>query len=243
MRTYQISEVAKLAGVSVRTLRYYDELGLLAPSDRTAAGYRVYTDDDLLRLQQIVIQRELGFPLEEIRRFLDDPSYDRRGALHAQRRELEARAARTDEMLRAIDRALAVIDSRKEIPMSELFDGYEEEARERWGDTEAFRISKQRTATYGPDDWKAIHAEQAEIYRAIASAQAAGAHADSDDVMELAERHRRSIDRWFYPCSTRMHAGLADLYEADARFAANIDQHGAGLTPFLAAAIRANARR
>jgi DNA-binding transcriptional MerR regulator len=79
-RAYQVKQAAELAGVSVRTLHHYDAIGLLVPSGRTEAGYRLYDDDDLLRLQQIQIGRELGLPLEEIRRSLDDPSFDRRQA-------------------------------------------------------------------------------------------------------------------------------------------------------------------
>jgi DNA-binding transcriptional MerR regulator len=233
MRRYQVKEVAELAGVSVRTLHYYDELGLLVPSDRTAAGYRVYTDDDLLRLQQIVIQRELGLPLEEIRRFLDDPSYDRRAALVAQRAELVARATRTKDMLRAIDLAIDALDG-KEIDMKDLF---EKEAEERWGETDSWRISKERTARYTDDDWAKIKAEQAAVYRELAALLVAGT--PPAGAGEVVERHRLVIDRWFYPCSERMHRALADLYENDARFAANIDQHGAGLTAYLCAAIRA----
>jgi len=236
---YQVKELAALAGVSVRTLHYYDELGLLVPSARSPAGYRLYTDDDVLRLQQIVIQRELGLPLEEIRRALDDPRYDRRAALVRQRAELAKRAERTQDMLRAIDRALAHIDGEEPV-MDKLFDGFAEEARERWGETDAYKISQERTKRYGEAEWRAIHAEQAAVYAELAAAQAAGKPADDPDVQALVERHRLVIDRWFYPCSTSQHTALAGLYEADPRFAANIDKHGAGLTPFLVAAIRAS---
>src|SRR4051812_504813 len=104
-RSYQVKEVAELVGVSVRALHYYDELGLLVPSGRTDAGYRLYDTDDLLRLQQILICRELGLPLEEIRRWLTDPSFDRKRALVAQRAALEKRAQQTQAMLRAVDAA------------------------------------------------------------------------------------------------------------------------------------------
>ena len=248
-RTYQVKDVARIAGVSVRTLHHYDELGLLVPSARTTAGYRLYTDDDLLRLQQIVIQRELGMPLEEIRKALDDPDYDRRAALLRQRAELEQRAARAREMVRAIDRALAVLDhDTTEDTMKDLFEGfdpkqYEDEARERWGHTDAYKISAERTKRYTEADWRTLRDEQNAIYRDLAAAQASGKRADDPDVLAIAERHRLSIDRWFYPCNHEMHANLADMYENDARFAANIDKFGAGLTPFLSAAIRANGKR
>ncbi|NUP13005.1 MAG: MerR family transcriptional regulator [Polyangiaceae bacterium] len=255
-RTYRVKDVARMTGVSVRALHHYDEIRLLVPSDRSRAGYRLYTDEDLLRLQQILIGRELGLSLEAIRRSLDDPAFDRAGALRAQREALLERARATAEMIRAVDRALAIVEtspSRQSneggtMDMKEIFEGfdpgkYEEEAKARWGNTDAYRISKERAKSYGPEQYAEIRDEQTAIYRDAASAMNAGAKPDDDAAMDIAERHRSSIDRWFYPCSYRMHVGLADLYETDTRFADNIDKHGAGLTAFLSSAIRANARR
>lgn len=108
-RLYQIKDVARLAGVSVRTLHHYDDIGLLSPSQRSAAGYRLYSHEDLLRLQQILIQRELGLPLEAIKRSLDDPEFDRCAALKQQRQEITARLERIQAMLQAIDTALGAL--------------------------------------------------------------------------------------------------------------------------------------
>lgn len=129
--------------------------------------------------------------------------------------------------------------------MNDRFDPsrHEDEARDRWGDTDAYRISMDRTRGYSADDWRALKAEQAAILDDAARALAAGTPPDADAAVAIAERHRQSIDRWFHPCSPDHHARLADLYEADPRFAANIDRHRPGLTPYLAAAIRANSRR
>jgi MerR family transcriptional regulator, thiopeptide resistance regulator len=248
-RSYQVSEVARITGVSVRALHHYDEIGLLVPEERTDAGYRRYGQDDLLRLQQILIGREQGLTLEEIRRSLDDPHFDHRRALQQQKRRLQDHARRTDAMIRAVDAALAVIEGGRGGTMDpeRLFDGfdpahYEAEAHERWGDTDAYRESAKRTHRYTQDDWRHIQEEQTDIYAAAVAALQAGRAPDSAEAMGIAERHRNSIGRWFYPCSTAMHAGLADLWEADRRFAENIDRFGAGLTAFLAAAVRANAR-
>ncbi len=249
-RTYRVKDVARLAGVSVRTLHYYDQVGLLTPHGRSAAGYRIYSEADLLRLQQIVIRRELGFPLEEIRSSLDDPGYDPKAALLAQRRELERRAERTRTMLQAIDSALSVLEGQSQrgatmstTDMQKLFDGFdpsahEEEAEQRWGSTEAFAIAKARTAKYTEADWKVVKAEQAAVYTDLAAALAAGWSAGDARVAALAERHRQVIDRWFYPCDAAMHRNLADLYEGDPRFAANIDRYGAAGSTLLAAASR-----
>jgi DNA-binding transcriptional MerR regulator len=251
--TYRVKDLARLSGVSVRTLHHYDEIGLLVPSQRTDAGYRLYCDDDLLRLQQILIQRELGMPLETIRRSLDDASFDRRAALEHQRTELAARVERTSAMLRAIDAALATLNeartmkdmSRDEI--SALFDGfdpahYEEEVKQKWGTTDAYKESARRTSQYTKADWERYKAENHAIMSDAAQLFRSGSAPTSDEAKAIAERHRVSIDRWFYACPPEMHAGLADMYEGDARFAANIDQYAAGLTAWWSAAIRANAK-
>jgi DNA-binding transcriptional MerR regulator len=255
-RTYQVKEVAALAGVSVRTLHHYDEIGLLAPGARTDAGYRLYDDEDLLRLQQILVGRALGWPLEEIRRSLDDPRFDRKASLREQRRALEARADETSRMIRAVDHALAALGgqegdttmSTETLDPKQLFDGfdpqaYEAEAEQRWGGTAAFEESRRRTKRYTPEEWKRFAEEQAGVYAAGAALLRAGGAPDSAEAMDVAERHRQLIDRWFYACDRAMHARLADLWEADARFAANIDKAGEGLTSFLAAAVRANGKR
>lgn len=249
-RTYRVKEVAQTTNISVRALHYYDEIGLLVPKGRTGAGYRLYDDDDLLRLQQILIGREQGLALEEIRHSLDDPRFDRRQALLAQKRQLQKRAQQTAEMIRAVDAALSILEegSGDIINMKQLFDGfdpfrYEAEAKARWAHADTYKESIKRTTSYTPEDWKLIQAEQASIYADAFAAFKAGKVADSVEAMDIAERHRLTIDRWFYPCSFAVHAGLADSYEADSRFAENIDKFGAGLTPFLSAAMRANARR
>lgn len=235
----------------MRTLHHYDSIGLLVPSGRTTAGYRLYTDDDLLRLQQIVIGREFGLSLEDIRRSLDDPRLDRRTVLLNQKERLKERALETEAMIRAIDVALAAIDGtrRKGVTkMEDLFEGFnpaehEDEARSRWGSSDAFAEAGKRTKRYSPDDWKAIKAEQAALYDGAYAALKAGKSPSDLHVMDLAERHRLSIDRWFYPCSHRMHRGLASMYESDERFRQGIDAHGEGLAAFLAEAIRANVSR
>lgn len=249
-RSYRVAEVAAIAGVTVRTLHHYDAIDLLVPSARSRAGYRLYTKQDLLRLQQILIQRELGLPLEQIRRVLDDPAFDLRSALIAQRSALEARAAQTQTMLNAIGAALETLAApdyhleEGRTTMQDLFNGfnpeqYQDEARERWGHTDAYGESARRTKQYKPEDWKQFQSEQNQVYQDLARLMQSGAAPTAAEAGELVERHRLLIDRWFYPCDLEMQNNLASLYEADARFAANINKFGAGLTAFLVAAIRA----
>jgi DNA-binding transcriptional MerR regulator len=247
--TYRVKDVAGLSGVSVRTLHHYDEIGLLTPKQRSAGGYRLYSDGDLLRLQQILVGRALGLSLEEIRRSLDDPRFDRRKTLLAQREALRNRVHETERMIKAIDAALAATKTtnrRGTMNFKELFDGfdpsvYEDEVKARWGKSDAYKESAKRTSKYTKADWQAIKAEQVAIYSDAVALMKAGKKPTDKESMNVAERHRFSIERWFYPCSRFMHSGLASMYESDERFSQNIDKHGDGLTTFLVAAIRANA--
>lgn len=247
-KTYRVKQVARLAGVTVRTLHHYDAIGLLAPAGRSAAGYRLYGADDLLRLQHILLCRELGLPLEQIKRLLDDEAFDRRAALTEHRARLVRRLGETEAMIRSVDAALRSIEGGEEMDADELFAGFdparhEEQARARWGDTDAYREAGRRTRGYSPRDWSRIKAEDEDLLKRLAACRGRGAAPDDDAVLELAEEHRLHIDRWYYPCDHRMHAGLAGLYLADERFAAHFDRHGEGLAAFVAEAIRANAAR
>lgn len=249
---YRVKEVSALSGVSVRTLHYYEEIGLLVPTGRSSKGYRLYDAASLRRLQQILLHRELGLSLEEVRRILDDEHFDELRALAAHRERLVALGLENERKIAAIDAAMKNLKSTKErnepmeTEMTSLFDGfdpqrYETEAASRWGDTDAFRESARRTKAYGPKEWAALRAEFDAIHRDLAELRASGAEPDSPEVLAVVERHRGHIERWFYPCDRAMHLGLAALYESDPRFAANIDRFGEGLTAYLARAIRAQA--
>lgn len=248
---YTVGQLSKLARVSVRTLHHYDEIGLLEPSGRSRAGYRLYTDRDLERLQQVLFFRELGFALEDIGRILSDPGFDRREALCAQRSLLVDKLERLKSVLALVDRTLGSLETGANMTDEEMFEVFgdfdphehEEEAQRRWGDTDAYKESHERTRRYTKHDWQKIRDEAESVYDALASAMAAGKAADSDEVMDLAERHRRHIDRWFYACSHTMHAGLGEMYVSDPRFRDNFERRAEGLADFFRDAIAANAAR
>jgi hypothetical protein len=125
----------------------------------------------------------------------------------------------------------------------DMFDGfepaqYEAEVKERWGETDAYKESTRRTRKYGEKEWVAIKAEANAIFAAAAAAMQAGTKSDSPAANAIAERHRRHVDHWYYPLSPEAHANLADMWEADDRFKANIDKFGDGLIAWLAAAVR-----
>lgn len=120
---------------------------------------------------------------------------------------------------------------------------FEAEVRERWGDTDAYKESARRTRDYTDEDWAAIKAEAEGIEAGLAAALADGEAPDSTRAMDLAESARRHIDRWFYPCSHAMHAGLAEMYVSDPRFRAHYEERAEGLAEFVSQAIKANAAR
>ncbi|CCH16221.1 MerR family transcriptional regulator [Micromonospora lupini] len=246
---YTVGQVAKLAGVTIRTLHHYDEIGLLSPSGRTPAGYRRYDDADLQRLQLVLYYRELGFPLEEIAAIIDDPAADPAAHLRRQHELLTGRLKRLQEMVAAIEFAMEASKLNIQLTPEERFEvfgdfkpeQYEAEAEQRWGDTDAYRESNRRASRYTKDDWLRIKAENEDWGRRIVASMASGAPADSPEAMELAEEHRQLISRWFYECSYEVQTGLADMYMADERFTAYYENIAPGLAAYLNEAIHANA--
>jgi MerR family transcriptional regulator, thiopeptide resistance regulator len=241
-----VGDVSELAGVTVRSLHHYDEIGLLVPSGRSDAGYRLYSYADLARLQEILVWRRLGFSLAEIQTMLDDPSYDRADALRRQRELVQREVDRLGALKRALDAALAAERNGTRMKEQQMFEGFdhtehEDEVRERWGHTEAYRESARRAATYTDEDWRAIKAESEDIIRAFAASRDRGEPADGEAARALAERHRRQISERFYQCPPRMHRGLAEMYIADERFRQNYEQVAPGLARYVHDAIVANA--
>lgn len=246
---YTVGQVAKLAGVTIRTLHHYDEIGLLSPSGRTSAGYRRYDEADLQRLQLVLYYRELGFPLEEITAIIDDPAADPAAHLRRQHELLTVRMKRLQEMVTAIEFAMEASKLNIQLTAEERFEVFgdvdpeehQAEAEQRWGDTDAYRESNRRASRYGKEDWLRIKAENEDWGRRIVALMASGTPADGPEAMELAEEHRQIISRWFYECSYEMQTGLADMYLADERFTAHYESIAPGLAAYLNEAIHANA--
>ncbi|HEX2704451.1 MAG TPA: MerR family transcriptional regulator [Candidatus Lustribacter sp.] len=249
--TYTVGQVAELFDVTVRTLHHYDEIGLLTPSDRSSAGYRLYTDADLVRLQHIVVYRRLAFPLGQIASILDSDGPDVAAHLRRQRAAVMSRLDEMRELVAAIDRALEKQMNDQPLTtaeMKELFgdgfrDEYQAEAEQRWGDTEAWKQSSARTSRYTKADWEAIRADQEATGRALVEALTSGAPADSAAAMDAAEGARQHITRWFYDCPHAFHTNLADMYVADPRFTRTYEDLAPGLAQYVRDAIYANAAR
>jgi MerR family transcriptional regulator, thiopeptide resistance regulator len=243
---FTVGDLARLTGVTVRALHHYDEIGLVRPSQRTAAGYRLYEDADVAVLQQVLVLRELGLPLDEIARVLESGS--RAELLRRHRDALVDKRAHIDAMIAAVDTALGHLEEKRTMKpedVKQMFDGfdhsqYEEESRERWGDSDAWKESARRTSSYSKEQWQQLKDEWAVIYKQMADLMNAGAVVTEPAVQALVERHRMHIDRWFYACSKDMHKNLGAMYIADPRFTANIDKVADGFTQYLADAIAAS---
>lgn len=246
-----VGAVARTSGVTVRTLHHYDTIGLLVPSDRSDAGYRLYSTADLERLQEILFYRELGFSLDEITRLVNEQGHDRTATLRRQRDLLAEQTRHLQAMVDAVD--LALLAEEEGIPMSdddmfEVFGDFdpkqhEAEVEERWGDTAAYEESRRRTARYGELEWRAIKEEGGACAQTLADLMSSGVPADADPAMDAADAYRLHIDRWFYPCSHEMMEGLGDMYVADPRFTAHWSQYADGLAEYVRDAIHANAAR
>ncbi|MFD3839950.1 MerR family transcriptional regulator [Streptomyces sp. NPDC058642] len=249
--SYSVGQVAGFAGVTVRTLHHYDDIGLLVPSERSHAGHRRYSDADLDRLQQILFYRELGFPLDEVAALLDDPAADPRAHLRRQHELLTARIETLRKMAAAVEQAMEARKMGINLTPEERFEvfgdkdpeQYAEEAEERWGGTEAYAESQRRAAGYTKDDWKRMQAEVADWSERYSGLMAAGDPPASEAAMDMAEEHRRHICGWFYECPYDMHRCLGEMYVSDERFKAFYDSMRPGLAEHLRAAIDANAAR
>ncbi|POX41987.1 MerR family transcriptional regulator [Streptomyces sp. Ru73] len=249
--TYSVGQVAGFAGVTVRTLHHYDEIGLLSPSARNRAGHRRYDDADLDRLQRILFYRELGFPLDQVAALLDDPEADPQEHLRRQHQLLTARIEKLQKMAAAVETAMEARRMGINLTPEEKFevfgdhdpDQYADEVQRRWGDTEAYKESQRRAAGYTKEDWKRLTAELDAIHGRMAELLAQGVPAGSEAAMDVAEEHRTFICRRHYECSHELHSCLGEMYVADERFAAMYDGIRPGLAVYMRDAVLANAAR
>ena len=246
-QTWTVGEVARLAGVTVRTLHHYDQIGLLPPSGRASNGYRTYTAVDLARLQRVLSWRELGFDLEQVAQLVatdGSPATvaDQLGRQHALLTErierLQAVAATVHKTMEAHQMGIRLTPE----DLLEVFGEHDPtehaaEAQERWGGTDPYEESQRRTSTYTKEDWLRIRAEGEAVTEAMAVAMRAGEPADSAEAAAAATAHRDHISRWFYEVTPAVHQGLAEMYVADPRFARTYDDVEPGLAAYVRDAI------
>ncbi|WP_145321273.1 MerR family transcriptional regulator [Paenibacillus xylanexedens] len=232
----KVKEVAELASISVRTLHHYDEIGLLTPDEVTSAGYRLYSDANLERLQQILFFKELDFSLKEIKKIINNPSFDPEEALNMHRLILLEKRQRLDQMIATIDKTVLHVRGEIKMTAKEQFEGfdfsqnpYEQEARERWGD-HAVDQANQKLHSQSGEKQKALSDQMNEIYKHLAALR----HTEPASAEAQA-----GIKEWYTllnqmgSYSPEAFRGLGQMYVDDERFTRNIDQFGDGLAVFM----------
>ena len=233
----QIKEFARFTGVSVRTLHYYDEIGLLKPSHvDKSTGYRYYDEQSLLRMQEILFYRELDFPLKSIEEILSSPNYDKTQALKEQKKLLILKKERLDNLISAIDGAMKGENVMKAFDNTE-FEKYKAEAREKWGNTNAYQEHAEKTKSYSKDKWNDLAAGLDAIMGRFAESMKNGDAPDSDAAQDLVKALQSHITEHYYHCTKEILFGLGQMYVADDRFRQNIDKHADGTAAFICQAI------
>lgn len=240
---YQIKEVADMAGVSVRTLHHYDQVGLLRPVSVSPVGYRLYTECDLEKLQLVLFFKELGFSLKDTKRIMTIPGFNSKHALKAHQDMLLAKKERLEQLIRSVKKTLQAMEGERTMSKREMFSAfdtstiekhkaqYTEEAKAKYGQTAEYRECTQHTANYKAQDWSAIMHRGDEIHRQLAALMDKPAH--SREVQVAIGEWRTHITNYYYPCTLEIFRGLGDLYVEDKRFMANIDKYQTGLAKFM----------
>lgn len=231
-----VKQVSDISGVSIRTLRYYDRIGLLSPAEHTEAGYRLYDDAALERLQQILLFRELEFPLKDIIAIMESPTYDRKQALAQQIELLELKRQHLDDLI-AFARGIKMIGVRA-VDFSAFdtskIDEYTKRAKEKWGNTKAYEefSHKKRTSEENErlmEDFAQLFAEFGELK---------GGSPESSEAQAMVKKLQGFITEHFYTCTDEILSGLGKMYAADSEFREHINSAGGkGTAEFAAKAI------
>ena len=234
----QIKEFARMAGVSVRTLHYYDEIGLLRPAcvDR-ATGYRFYDEASLLRMQEILFYRELDFSLKQIAELLSSPNHDSKQSLEAQKRLLTLKKERLERLIASIDDAMKGENVMKAFDNRD-YEAYKAEAQKKWGNTEAYREYAEKSRNRTEQDQNALAAEMDGILAGFAACMQSGKTPVSEEAQGLVRRLQAHITGHYYQCTDEILQSLAQMYVADERFRRNLDSHAEGTASFISEAIR-----
>ncbi len=239
---YTVRQLARLAGVTVRTLHHYDQIGLLRPSARSAAGYRLYGEADLLRLQQIMLFKELDVPLEQIREILDDRQFDLVQALRSHRHTLQARAARLETLLHTIDKTIATLtEDTPMLTVEELYEGfsqedaerYRREARANWG-AEMVEATERRARKLSKAQWQAVGQQGEQATQLLASLM--DRSPDDPAVQAAIAQHHAWIEN-FYAAPAELYRGLGQMYAEHPEFRAFYEKYRPGLADFMQSAM------
>ncbi len=238
-----IKEFAEITGTSVRTLHYYDEIGLLKPAyvDKFT-GYRYYDDTSLLRMQEILFYRELDFSLKNIEEILSSPYYDKSQALKEQKHLLTLKKERLERLISAIDSAMKGENVMTAFDNNE-FEKYRAEAQEKWGKTDAYKEYSDKTKNYSNNNWQNMTDGLNDILAEFAVCVKNDEAPDSDMAQSLVKKLQNHITETCYTCTNEILAGLGQMYVYDERFKNNIDKNGDGTAEFISEAIEIYCRK
>ncbi len=243
---YKVKEVSEMVGLSVRMLHHYDKIGLLKPDHVTEVGYRQYSEDDLMNLQQILFLRELDFSLESIKNMMGSPDYNQVALLEKQQSLLEKKVERLLKIIDAIGLTKERFEKGESMSNEERFDSfdmseieahkmkYAKEAEEKWGKSDAYKQSAERIEKFGQEDFKRIQEENNGIYKEIVGLM--DQDVSNERVQVLVGALRQGITDNFYDCTVEIFADLGEMYVADPRFTKNLDKHGEGFAAYLSKA-------
>lgn len=241
-RMFTVKQLAKIAGITPRTLHYYDEIGLLKPTTIGSNGYRYYSQQSLLRLQQILLYRELDLPLDRIKSILESDRFDLIQALSQHRNQLLKRIARTEKLINTVERTLNHLEGMTSMSTQQMFEGFNEEQQaeyakeaEKLYDPEIVKASNLRWKNYTPEEKKRILEEGKHIYLDFIAAMPQGPASPEAQACVAAWRQHMS---YFWTPEKPQLLGLAQGYNDDPRFRANFDQMHPKLAEFVLAAVR-----
>ena len=243
---YTVKQLSSLAGVSSRTLHYYDQIGLLKPESRGRNGYRQYGDESLLKLQQILFYRELGVPLDKIKAILTRPDFDVAAALESHRAALLRQVERTERLIQTVDDTILHLKGKKDMSKKALFEAFSEEEQEKYAeeaarmyDAEIVRASNHKWKAYSAEEKQRILEEGSQVYVDMVAAMPKSA--DSHEVQAIVERWRKHMDYFWTPNLDQLLA-LAEGYNTDPRFKSNFDKMHPDLAAFMKEAVEVYAK-
>ena len=239
---FTVKQFSKLAGVTPRTLHHYDDIGLLKPSHVGNNGYRYYGEDAVLRLQQILLYRELDIPLDDIKKIMGHREYDVMGALQSHKEALSKQAVRINRLIQTVDNTINHLKGNKKMSDEKLFEGFSEEEQEKYAleaeqlyDPETVRESNRKWKAYSTAKKEAILAEGNTIYKDMIAILPKGAN--SAEAQAIVERWRKHMDYFWTPNLEQL-LGLANGYNDDPKFKTNFDKMDPRLAEFMRDAVK-----
>lgn len=248
-KEYSIRELSELAGVSTRTLRYYDEIGLLKPLYANDAGYRFYGEREAALLQQILFYRERGFELKQIQQILFQPDFDICHALRDHLRDLKEKRKQIDRLIDTVEQTIAAEEGEISMSDRQKFEAFKkdlvEKNEEQYGaevraayGNEALDMSNRKVLSMTEEQWERFTQLEREIKERLQQGVREGLKPESEEAGQIAALHKEWLCMTWKKYTPQMHRGLAELYEADERFRSYYDKEAEGCTSLLCAAIR-----